>query len=194
MLRRYAEALSPWAQKVASVMLADVNTSNEKGWRALSGEIGRGLSREIAFAPAGQVMQALLAQQVHLIKSLPLEAAERVHALTLKGMEGGIRASEVAREIMRSGEVAKSRAMTIARTEVSRTGTALTEARAKHIGSTHYIWHSSHDGDVRKDHRLLDGKVFAWNDPPVSDLASGARSGPGQIYNCRCWAEPIIND
>jgi len=194
MLRRYAEALGPWASKVASVMLADVDTSNAKGWRFLSDQVSKGIAREIVLAPAGQVMQKLLSEQVSLIKSLPLDAAKRVHEWTLKGIEDSTRASEVAKQIMRSGEVTKSRAMTIARTEVARTGSTLTEARAKQIGATHYIWHTSHDGDVRKDHKYLDGKVFAWNDPPIADQASGARANPGCIFNCRCWAEPIIND
>ncbi len=41
------------------------------------------------------------------------------------------RASEIAKEIMRSGDVAKSRATLIARTEVARTARVLTQARAE---------------------------------------------------------------
>ncbi|MFX5937705.1 phage head morphogenesis protein, partial [Acinetobacter baumannii] len=82
-----------------------------------------------------RVLQELLAEQVDLITSIPREAGQRVHELTLKGLEDSTRASEIAKEIMRSGEVAKSRAMLIARTEVSRTATSLTQARAQFVGS-----------------------------------------------------------
>lgn len=139
-------------------------------------------------------MRELLDEQVTLIQSIPLEAAKRVHELTLKGLEDSTRAKQIAQEILRSNEVAASRAMLIARTEVARTAATLKQARAESIGATHYIWRTSHDSDVRSDHKALDGKVFAWKDPPISDVASGTRSNPGCIWNCRCYAEPIIAD
>ncbi len=192
MLRRYAEALGPWAERIATTMILEVDQKDEAAWRNLGNEISAGLRREILLAPTGETMRKLLAEQVTLIKSIPLEAAKRVHDLTIKGIENSTRADEIATEIMRSGEVAKSRAMLIARTEVSRTAANLTQARAQAVGSDGYIWRTSQDGDVRSDHRALAGKFFAWNDPPVADERSGTRAHPGCIWNCRCWAQVIL--
>lgn len=194
MLRRYAEALEPWARATAQNMLNEVNQADYKAWVSLSNKVSSSLRDEVLNAPIGDVMRQLLDEQVTLIKSLPLEAAKRVHELTIKGLEDSTRAKEIAREIYRTGEVTQSRAMLIARTEVARTASKLTEARSKYVGATHYIWRTSHDSDVRSDHRMLDGKVFAWSDPPVADQHSGARAHPGQIYNCRCWPEIILTD
>lgn len=194
MLRKYAEALTPWAVSTAQAMLEEVNQRDLAAWKSLSAELSDGLRRELASAPTGEIMRRLLADQVGLIKSIPIDAAQRVHDLTLKGLEDGARASEVAAEIMRSGEVARSRAMTIARTEVARAATTLTQARAEHAGSTHYVWMTSKDSTVRADHKRLSGLVFAWNDPPVADIRSGARAHPGCIYNCRCWAKPVLGE
>lgn len=191
-LRRYAETLTPWATETARRMVDEVSNSDAKAWKRITSEIGRALGKEIQSAPTGEAMRKLMQEQVTLIKSIPLSAAQRVHDLTIKGIEDGTRAKQIATEIMRSSEVAQSRAMLIARTEVARTASNLTQARAQYVGSTHYIWRTSKDGDVRKDHRMLDGKVFAWADPPVADESSGARSHPGCIYNCRCWAEVIL--
>jgi SPP1 gp7 family putative phage head morphogenesis protein len=194
LLNAYADMLKGWATQTASNMLMDVALRDEQTWKVLAKDLSRGLREEIRNAPTGVVMRALLAEQVDLIQSLPREAAQRVHQLTLAGIEDSTRASEIAKEIMRSGEVTASRANTIARTEVSRTATTLTQARAESIGSDSYIWHTSEDSDVRSDHRKLNGRVFQWRNPPVADERTGARANPGCIYNCRCWAEPIISD
>lgn len=194
MLRRYAEALTPWAERTAARMIEDVNSRDLAMWRQAGLELRAGLQKEIREAPTGQVMKELLADQVRLIKSLPIEAGQRVHDLTIKGLEDGTRAKEIAKEILRSGEVAASRATLIARTEVARTASNLTEARALSVGSTTYIWRTSGDGDVRSDHRKLNGQAFRWDQPPIADERTGARANPGCIYNCRCYAEPVIPD
>jgi SPP1 gp7 family putative phage head morphogenesis protein len=191
MLRRYAEALTPWATKVATDMLTEVNARDIGAWRALGAELSKGVMRDIMLAPAGEAMRKLLDEQVLLIKSMPLDAALRVHDLTLKGLEDSTRASQIAKEIMRSGEVSKSKAMLIARTEVARTGSILTETRAKHIGSDGYIWQTSRDGDVRQSHKEMQGKLVKWSDPPTLD---GMTGHAGCFPNCRCWAEVLLPD
>ena len=194
MLRQYAVALAPWAKITAMKMLSEIDHRDRAAWKSNSLQISEALRREILNAPVGERMRELLDDQVGLITSLPVEAAKRVHELTLKGLEDGTRAAEVAREIMRTGEVTVSRARLIARTETSRTATALVQSRAEHVGSEQYIWRSSGDGDVRRDHKKLNGKAFRWDSPPVADERTGARAHPGAIYNCRCWAEPILID
>lgn len=194
LLDRYAETIRPWAEAVGSRMVADVNARDHRAWMAASRRIGQQLRTDIDTGPVGEVMRARLADQVDLITSLPREAAERVHRMTLERISNGKRAASLADEIMRTGAVTRSRANTIARTETSRTATELTRARALSVGSTHFVWRTVGDSDVRDDHKKLDGKVFAWDDPPVSDSRTGARSLPGAIYNCRCYARPVIAD
>ncbi|VXB24655.1 Phage head morphogenesis protein [Burkholderia sp. 8Y] len=192
MLRRYAEALTPWADATAARMLFDVNRRDEAAWQEQAKEMSRALRDELRNAPTGEIMRALLAEQVTLIKSLPLDAAKRVHDLTLKGIEDSTRAKEISKEIQRLGQVAKSRANLIARTEVARTASTLTQARAEHIGSEGYIWRTSNDSDVRHSHREMNGKYVRWDAPPR--LSDGTVTHAGQIYNCRCYPEPVIPD
>jgi SPP1 gp7 family putative phage head morphogenesis protein len=137
-------------------------------------------------------MRELLADQVTLIQSIPLEAAQRVHLLTLTGLEDSTRFQEIQKAILETEDVTASRATLIARTETARTASVLTQARAEHIGCTHAIWHTSRDGAVRKSHREMDGKIFSLDKPPR--LSDGTETFPGQIFNCRCWMEPIIQD
>ncbi|WP_344234521.1 phage minor head protein, partial [Cupriavidus gilardii] len=189
LLRRYAEALTPWAEATAAQMLADVNRRDEQAWMSHAKELSRELQQEIRSAPTGATMRTLMAEQVGLIKSIPIEAAERVHRLTIEGLENSTRASEISKAIQASGEVAKSRADLIARTEVARTASALTEARALHVGSPGYFWRTSGDSDVRDSHRKMNGQFVRWDDPPTLD---GMTGHAGQFPNCRCYPEPVI--
>ena len=49
-------------------------------------------------------------------------------------------------------------------------------------------------GEVRYSHGILEGKIFSWNDPPVTTAPEQPqrRNNPGQDYNCRCFAIPIV--
>lgn len=189
-LNRYAQQLDDWSYAVADRMVKEVAARDESSWFDVSRKMGRALRKEIAEAPTGQVMRERLEAQTALITSIPREAAERVRKLTLEGIVQGTRPAQIAKEIMRSGEVAESRAMLIARTEVSRTATELTRARAEYIGSTHFIWRTAGDSDVRPSHKALNGKTFRWDDPPECD--PGHHALPGAIWNCRCYPEPIL--
>lgn len=192
MLDRYSEALTDWATRTATKMLEEVNQRDMQGWLGLAGEMSKALKDEIRNAPTGKLFKGLLDEQVDLIKSLPRKAAQRVHELTIKGLEDSTRASEIAKEIGRSGEVTASRANLIARTEVARTASTLTQARAEHIGSEGYVWRTSHDSDVRHSHKEMEGKFVRWDSPPT--LSDGTTTHAGQIYNCRCYPEPVIPD
>jgi SPP1 gp7 family putative phage head morphogenesis protein len=173
-------------------MLADVSRRDERVWRSITEGMGAAMREELRSAPMLPVLAELEAEQVRLITSLPTEAAERVHKLTVDGMADGTRASEIAKEIMRSGEVTQSRANLIARTEVGRASGKITETRALSIDSQEYIWRTAKDSDVRPDHRALEGKVIRWDSPPIADKRTGIRAHAGCIWECRCYAEPII--
>jgi SPP1 gp7 family putative phage head morphogenesis protein len=192
-LHEYAKLIRPWATAVATRMMEEVDQRDKQAWRQLARTVGRELGDEVNHAATGQYMRALLEEQVELITSLPRKAAERVHKLTVEGMSNGRRAKEVAAEILRTGHVTESRAMLIARTETTRTASALVQARAEHVGSLGYFWRTAEDSDVREEHRKLNGRYFRWDKPPISG-SNGERAHPGMIYNCRCYPEPVLQD
>lgn len=49
-----------------------------------------------------------------------------------------------------------------------------------------YTWRSRDDSWVRASHSEYDDRIFSWSDPPEG-------GHPGQGWNCRCTAEPIID-
>lgn len=192
-LRAYADLLFPWAKTTAASMLVDVSRRDEKVWQKLTENMGAAMRMELRSAPMAPVLAQMQAEQVRLITSLPLEASKRVHHLTVEGLADATRASEISMEIMRTGEVTKSRADLIARTEVGRAAAVITQARAVHVESEGYIWRTAGDNDVRERHKKLAGKFFKWDEPPVTG-ENGERSLPGAIYNCRCYPEAVLPD
>jgi len=193
LLRNYGQTLRPWAREQARRMVVDVMRRDEVFWAERTKQMGRALKEEIQNAPTGVMFRERTQEAASYITSLPLEAAQRIEQLTVKMITNSARAGELSQDILRTGHVTKSRADLIARTEVARTASTLTEVRARHVGSTHYTWRTVGDIDVRDLHRHLNGNVFAWDDPPVTG-SNGERSAPGGIYNCRCYAEPHIPD
>ena len=100
--------------------------------------------------------------------------------------------------ILEEGEVTKRQAALIARDQVLSLNAQVAQARHEAAGITQYIWRTSGDGDVRPDHKALNGKAFSYDEPPVvnaSEVRRGRaerREHPGQDYQCRCTAEPVI--
>lgn len=188
-LAKYGQLLEPWAASVGARMVVEVNQQDEAAWNRLSRSMSVSLRSELAGANIGVPVREALARQVSLIKSLPTQAGQRVHELTLKGITQGTRASEIATMIARSGEVTASRATLIARTEVSRTSTELTKARAITVGSSGYVWRTSRDADVRPSHRRMEGQLVQWDSPPTLD---GLVGHAGCLPNCRCWTQVVL--
>ena len=190
-LFRYAETVEGWAKLVGERMVLDVAARDARAWKATAEEIGRLKAHQIANTPIGARMRQLVEEQVHLIKSLPLEAAQRAQEMAIETQWTGQRFTTIAEKILATGHVTVSRANLIARTEVGRCAQAITQARAESFGSSGYIWRTAHDGDVRPSHRKMDGKFVAWDDPPTLDGLTGQA---GALPNCRCWCEPVIPD
>lgn len=63
----------------------------------------------------------------------------------------------------------------------------INELRQRGLGIRQYVWRSRDDGKVRSSHAQYDDQVFSWDDPPEG-------GHPGQAFNCRCHAEPYVQD
>ncbi len=164
-------------------------TKNPYLYRLLMREINNGLKNDIDIQ---------IEENANLIKTLPTDVAKKVtkdiEEMALKGM----RASEIAKAIReQTDKHSRASAKLIARTEVSKTTTALTKARCDNLDLHWYVWRTAEDGDrVRKSHRIMEGVLVNWNEPPSPEALAGEKSvgnyHAGNIWNCRCYPEPLI--
>lgn len=189
LLRDYADLIEPWARQSAANMMAGVNRKNVQAWSGAAKRAGLDMRRLLNSPGVGEVVRARIDDNASKIKGLVLEAADKIAEITRESMVTGARAEDLAARIAKVGEVSEARARTIARTEVSKAGTALTMARADSVGSTGYIWRTARDGDTRESHRAMEGVFVPWDKPPTID---GMTGHAGEFPNCRCYPEPVI--
>lgn len=106
----------------------------------------------------------------------------------------GERYESIAKVIEESYGVSQSKAKFLARQETHLLTTKMKETRYERAGVYEYKWKcvaGSHDHPVRPMHKMHDNKTFRFDNPPIVDK-KGNRKNPGEDYNCRCTAIPIV--
>lgn len=118
----------------------------------------------------------------------------RLRQKVAKNVAQGFRAETLVETIKAERGVSHRKAQFLARQETSLMVSKYRQVRYEDVGINKYIWSTSHDSRVRHDHRILDKKVFDFSNPPVTDLTTGARNNPGEDFNCRCVAIPVMSN
>ena len=195
--------LKDYANKTALKMVTHLFSDAGKKWRTASYYNSKGriiynaLHKEIQCSINGS-FYFQVARNATIIKTIPQSMAGRVTDYIAKEAVKGRRATDIAEDIRNRFQTStEANINLIARTEVSKTSTALTRARAEEIGLAWYIWQTSEDERVRSSHEHMKGVLVRWNEPPSPEKLKGMKSegnyDAGCIYNCRCYAEPIIS-
>lgn len=182
-------------------MVTPLSVKNEATWRKaakksnLSPKLYKILLRELKDNSA---FDDIIKNNAKLIKTLPNDVANKVVNVVRRETLKGTRASTIEQIILKkTKEYARASAKLIARTEVSKTQSAITQVRSKRIGINWYVWRTERDGlRVRKSHRRMEGVLVNWNDPPSPEKLIGEKDvgkyHAGNIWNCRCYSAPLL--
>jgi len=212
-LRRYAERapFRAYCDALARNMVVNINKRVYASWREAARNAGRGkagiiyagIMQELETGSYSDAFYNIIAENAHYIKSLPLDLAQDLTDFIQGKTLEGRRASSLTEELMQKyKELSESRINLIARTEVSKTQTALTRARAENLGLEWYVWRTSEDQRVRSSHEHMSDVLIRWGDPPNPEaLAPAAPDNreshgsyhAGEIFNCRCYPEPVVS-
>lgn len=127
-----------------------------------------------------------------LITSLKDDTIKKVSTIVYQGFQNGTRAEDMSEEILKfvNPEVGNTsaRARLIARDQVNKLNGQLTQLRQADLGIERYRWRTMGDDRVRKTHEVKDGNIYSWDDPPADT------GHPGEDIQCRCYAEPVLED
>lgn len=138
--------------------------------------------------------QAFVSKNVKLIKDMTGQQLGTMRQIVNSAVGEQLSYSALSEQIQDRLGVVGSRADLIARDQVLKANSQLSQFRAEAVGVRRYTWSSSQDERVRPDHARLNGQVFSYAEPPVVDLKSGRRDNPGQDFQCRCLAIPQTDD
>lgn len=185
-------------------MVTPLSVDNMRTWRQAARKSTKGkflyrVLMEELDQGIGHVINNQVISNASLIRTLPNDVAQKVNKNIAEEALKGERARSI-EQIIRQETDKHSRASArlIARTEVSKTQSALTQARSEQLDLRWYVWRTALDGDrVRKSHRLMEGVLVNWKDPPAPEELVGEKSAghyhAGNIYNCRCYPEPLLD-
>lgn len=130
---------------------------------------------------------------VGLIKTIPNDSLRKMKDIVQEGFMTGRTTTAIVKDIQSAYGVGKRHARLIARDQLAKLNSDLTQTQQKDAGVNEYKWSTSGDSRVRDSHKALDGKRFSWDDPPIVDAKTGRRCHPGQDYECRCVAVPVFD-
>lgn len=149
--------------------------------------------------PRASVVTPRLLRQVStrnagLISSVPNVAVDRLSKIIRTG--AGRKGSTLQGEIEKAFKVSQSKASFWARDQTLKLHGDITQARHRQLGIDRYLWTDSGDERVRDIHGDLGarsdlGESFSYKDPPVIS-EDGRRGNPGDDFNCRCTAFPVL--
>lgn len=133
-----------------------------------------------------EAVDEAVAANISLINSIPQQYLDRVEQAVMASLQAGTLNDTLADELKKIRGVTDSRAKLIARDQLGKINSRLSQIRQQSLGITHYYWSTSHDERVRARHRRWDGDLIAWDDPPID-------GHPGQAIQCRCTAIPDLD-
>ena len=190
-LSGYSAKVEKWSGKVAENMVDKLNSANLRDWHKHSQKLSKSLRQDVKNKQVAGIIDNLMREQKFWICSLPGDAADKIQSYMTEATIRGDRWETLVDKILKIPGMNYRRAKLIARTEGAKAASILTQARAQSIGCTHFIWRAVLDNRTRPSHRAMNGHVCEYARPPIVE---GLPLIPGQTYNCRCHAEPIINE
>jgi len=198
-----------FAENVAANMARQVYRESGVQWRRQAARastakgrvIFESLRNELNSTPIGGAIQDIVINNANLIKTIPNRLdAQMASIMARNSAFAGMRHEQLAESVLeRFGGLLEHEARRIARTETAKAQFALTQTRAQNLGINWYVWRTAQDGmRVREAHRHMEGVLVAWGNPPNPESLIGEENshGPyhaGNIWNCRCYAEPLID-
>ena len=143
-------------------------------------------------------LEAAIARNTGLIRSVSDETRRRVGDAVFRGLQNRKPAREVAREIREAAGIERRRALRIAADQNVKLASALNEERRRQAGIDSWYWQHSGKVHAREDHKARDGFLYSDNPERVGSEYQGKRVRkppedlPGQLPYCGCGTRACL--
>lgn len=150
-----------------------------------------GISIQVADPAVAALVDGFRTSNVNKIKSLAGQELVEITNILEDSTRVGLRVEQLRDQIRDRFGVTKSKAALLARDQTLTLNAQIARQRQTNLGIESYVWTTSGDGKVRETHADLDGTTQRWDTPPV--ISEDGRVGhPGDDYQCRCTAFPVL--
>lgn len=182
--------LATIAQRMGVSIEQIIQANARRQWEHYQG-YGLKLGQVSTSGEIQSLLQMKIRENVRLITTMSNRHFESLESEILGAITKGSRVEDIESVIDDRFASMESNAELIARDQVGKINGQLTEITQTQLGVSRYRWRGVGDQRERTSHRDLEGEVFSWDDPPVVD---GERVHPGEAIQCRCFAEPVMED
>lgn len=188
---RWAEVFSNLAESLAGDFCA---RSGNSGDRSLLAALRKeGMAVEFQITPAMQeVQQAIIAENVALIKSISQQYFTRIESLVMESVSRGGDLKTLSEQLSHQFNVTARRAQFIARDQTRKATSALSAARQQSVGIEEGEWLHSGGGNKPRPGHVKAGKEKRRFKLSKGCLIDGEYIMPGQLISCGCSWRPVI--
>lgn len=142
---------------------------------------------------ANDVLQATIAEQVGLIRSIPQQYLTQVETLVMQSVSAGHDLKTLTDKVQHQFGVTRRRAAFIARDQNAKASATMTRVRQQELGIEKAKWlHSMGGRHPRPSHLANSGNFYevekGWYDPDAKEIV-----WPGTLPNCRCVSRAVLS-
>lgn len=141
------------------------------------------------------VTQALIAENVALIKSIPQQYLSDVEGIVTRGVSMGKDLHYITEELHKRYDITRRRAAFIARDQMDKASMSIQKARDEQLGITEGIWvHLPGQKTSRATHIAMNGKRFPLQGPNAGLYDSAVKKNvmPAELPGCRCVYRRVL--
>jgi SPP1 gp7 family putative phage head morphogenesis protein len=187
--KRWTKQFDGIAQKLAERFAGDTMKNSDVSLRNALDAAGLTVEFKMT-APMNNALQATIAENVGLIRSIPEKYFTEVEGMVMRSVARGRDLKTLTDELQNRYGITLRRAALIARDQNNKATSVMQVARQQSLGITEGIWRHSHAGkEPRQSHVKADGQKFDLSKGLYLD---GKWTMPGEEINCRCTWSPII--
>lgn len=143
---------------------------------------------------ANDVLQATVAENVGLIRSIAQQHLSRVEGDVMRSVQTGRDLAQLTEDLQRNYGATRRRAELIARSQNNMATATITRVRQAELGITEAVWVHSGGGKEPRPSHVKAGRDQVrydvrkgWYDPDAEQYI-----WPGVLPNCRCVSRPVI--
>lgn len=188
----FQQAAKPAAERMYDRMQGASESNLSGSLKDISG--GLTLDTGVMTGPLRDTIKAGVTQSVNLFKLIPQQYFGKVTGAVMHSITNGTGLQELIPFIQSKHEGSLRQAKNAALDQTRKAYTTINAQRMNALGVDSFEWvHSGGSNQPREYHqKVLNGKIFKLNDPPVIDPNTGERGLPGTLINCHCTMRPVL--